>query len=98
MVDEWSLDQPLIRWFTTAVDGYCAAAASRFRRDEAVARLDAESSTFRRRDDFGVTSTHSSFRMNSSACSSESGRGGISRISSSAEAARMLVSFFGFDA
>ena len=32
----------------------------------------------------GVTSTHSSSRMNSSACSSESGRGGISRTSSSA--------------
>ena len=46
----------------------------------------------------GVTSTHSSLRMNSSACSSESGRGGISRISSSADEARMLVSFFGLDA
>ena len=30
---------------------------------------------------FGVTSTHSSSRMNSSACSSESGRGGIRRTS-----------------
>jgi predicted ATPase len=33
-------------------------------------------------------------RMNSSACSSESGRGGIRRTSSSAVAERMLVSFF----
>ena len=49
-----------------------------------VARFDAESSTLRRRIDFGVTSTHSSSRMNSSACSSESGRGGIRRTSSSA--------------
>ena len=59
--------------------------------------LAADSSTFRSRIDFGVTSTASSSRMNSSACSSESGRGGIRRTSSSADAARMFVSFFGFD-
>jgi hypothetical protein len=75
-----------------------APTVSRLRRDAAVARLDADSSTFRSRTECGVTSTHSSSRMNSSACSSESGRGGISRTSSSADAARMFVSFFGFDA
>ena len=42
----------------------------------------------------GVTSTHSSSRMNSSACSSDSGRGGIRRTSSSAVDERMFVSFF----
>jgi hypothetical protein len=36
--------------------------------------------------------------MNSSACSSESGRGGISRTSSSAVEERMFVSFFSFEA
>ena len=36
--------------------------------------------------------------MNSSACSSDSGRGGISRTRSSEPDARMFVSFFGFDA
>ena len=48
----------------------------------------------RSRIESGVTSTHSSSRMNSSACSSESGRGGISRTSSSEVEARMFVSFF----
>ena len=67
-------------------------------RDASVCRLPAESSTLRRRMLFGVTSTHSSSRMNSSACSSESGRGGIRRTSSSAVAERMLVSFFSLDA
>ena len=61
-------------------------------------RFDADSSTLRSRIDFGVTSTASSSRMNSSACSSESGRGGIRRTSSSADDARMFVSFFGFAA
>ena len=54
-------------------------------------RFDADNSTLRRRIDDGVTSTASSSRMNSSACSSESTRGGISRTSSSAEAARTFV-------
>ena len=45
-------------------------------------------------DELGVTSTHSSSRMNSSACSSDSGRGGIRRTSSSAVDERMFVSFF----
>src|SRR3989304_2300251 len=44
----------------------------------------------------GVTSTDSSSRMNSSACSSESGRGGIRRTSSSEVDERMFVSFFSF--
>src|SRR2546423_1683202 len=37
---------------------------------------------------FGVTSTHSSSRISSSACSSESGRGGMSRTVSSEPPAR----------
>ena len=44
----------------------------------------------------GVTSMHSSSRMNSSACSSDIGRGGIRRTSSSAVDERMFVSFFSF--
>jgi hypothetical protein len=59
-------------------------------------RFDASSTSLRRRMLTGVTSTHSSSRMNSSACSSESGRGGIRRTVSSADAARMFVSFFSF--
>src|SRR3954447_5843313 len=77
---------------------YAVAARSRFARDDSVCRVDADSSTFLSRIDCGVTSTASSSRMNSSACSSDSGRGGISRTVSSAAAARMFVSFLGFDA
>src|SRR5687767_3032325 len=62
----------------------------------AVCRRCADSSTLRRRTFWGVTSTHSSSRISSSACSSERTRAGISRTSSSAEAARMFVSFFSF--
>ena len=57
-------------------------------------RLPAFSSTLRRRTFFGVTSTHSSSRMNSRAWSSDSGRGGVRRMSSSLLDARMFVSFF----
>ena len=64
----------------------------------AVWRRCAESSTFRRRTLPGVTSTHSSWRMYSSAWSSESGRGGMRRTVSSALGARMFDSFFSFDA
>ena len=42
----------------------------------------------------GVTSTHSSSRMNSSACSSASSRFGINRVNSSDVDWRMFVSFF----
>src|ERR687883_533867 len=49
---------------------------------------------FLRRTLPGVTSTHSSSRMYSSAWSSESRRGGMSRTSSSAVDERMFVSFF----
>ncbi len=42
----------------------------------------------------GVTSTHSSSRQNSSACSSDSTACGISGTSTSPEDWRMLVSFF----
>ena len=51
---------------------------------------------FRRRMLDGVTSTSSSSLMNSIACSRPSLRGGISRIASSADEARMLVCFFSF--
>ena len=43
-----------------------------------------------------MTSTHSSSAMNSSACSSDIGRGGISFSKLSAVDERMLVSFFSF--
>src|SRR3984885_8884879 len=49
---------------------------------------------FRRRMDFGVTSTNSSSAMNSIAFSKVMSRGGISRMASSAEEERMLVCFF----
>jgi len=62
-----------------------------------LARFDADSSTLRRRIDFGVTSTHSSLRMNSSACSSESGRGGIRRNSSSGAESRSAYTWAGSD-
>ncbi len=52
------------------------------------------STTLRMRTVAGVTSTHSSSRQNSSACSSESWRCGISGTSTSEEDCRMLVSFF----
>src|ERR1017187_3344167 len=48
----------------------------------------------RRRIDTGVTSTNSSSRMNSMACSRFRMRGGTSLMASSAVDARMLVSFF----
>ncbi len=48
----------------------------------------------RRRTTLGVTSTHSSSAMNSSDCSSEKERAGVSRSNSSATDERMLVSFF----
>ena len=73
-------------------------ARSRLAREASVWRFVVESSTFRSRIDRGVTSTASSGRMNSSACSSESGRGGMRRTSSSAEAARTFVSFLGLEA
>src|SRR3954454_10316674 len=59
----------------TPVGGGQAAVASRsrFRLEAWDWRFCAESSTFRRRMLFGVTSTHSSSRMNSSACSSDNG-------------------------
>ena len=66
--------------------------------EAALCRFDWFSSTFRMRIDCGVTSTHSSSRMNSSACSSESGFGGISRTSSSELDAHMFVSFFSLHA
>ena len=66
------------------------------KRDAAVCRFWPDSSTFRSRTCSGVTSTHSSLLMNSSACSNDSGRGGISRTSSSAVDERMFVSFFSF--
>src|SRR6267154_365622 len=50
----------------------------------------------RRRMLDGVTSTSSSSLMNSMACSSPSLRGGMRRIASSADDARMLVCFFSF--
>src|SRR5581483_9249888 len=49
---------------------------------------------FRSRIDTGVTSTNSSSRINSMACSRFKMRGGTSRIASSAVDARILVSFF----
>jgi hypothetical protein len=52
------------------------------------------SSTLRNRMLFGVTSTHSSEAMNSSACSRDNVRGGVSLTVSSDEEARILVSFF----
>ncbi len=42
----------------------------------------------------GVTSTHSSSAISSRACSSDSGRGGISFSNASAVDDRMLLSFF----
>ena len=50
----------------------------------------------RRRMLDGVTSTSSSSLMNSIACSRPSLRGGIRRIASSADDARMFVCFFSF--
>jgi len=47
--------------------------------------------TLRRRTDCGVTSTHSSSAMNSSACSSDIGRGGINFSKLSDDDERMLV-------
>src|SRR5436190_4601360 len=90
---------PLLAWTALHTRYYTAVwrgvpAASRLLRDAAVCRFCAESSTFRSRMLFGVTSTHSSSRISSSACSSESGRGGIRRTVSSELAARMFVSFF----
>ena len=52
------------------------------------------STRFRRRMPLGVISTSSSSLMNSMACSSPRIRGGMSRIASSADEARMLVCFF----
>ncbi len=49
--------------------------------------------TLRRRTALGVTSTHSSSPMNSSACSSERESGGVRRSNSSAVEDRTLVSF-----
>jgi hypothetical protein len=49
---------------------------------------------FRRRTVDGVTSTSSSSLMNSTACSSPSRLGGMRRMASSADEARMLVCFF----
>ena len=65
-------------------------------REAAVWRFWAESSSFRSRTFVGVTSTHSSSLTNSSACSSDIGRGGIKRTSSSAEEERVFESFFSF--
>src|SRR5207342_1233543 len=62
----------------------------------AVCRRCADSSTLRRRTFWGVTSTHSSSRISSSAWSSERTRAGISRTSSSAEDERVFESFFSF--
>jgi hypothetical protein len=50
--------------------------------------------TLRRRTTLGVTSTHSSSAMNSSACSSEKFITGVRRSNSSAVEERMLFSFF----
>src|SRR6266508_481774 len=72
------------------------AASPRFARETLVCRFCADSSALRRRTWFGVTSTASSSRISSSACSSESGRGGTRRTSSSAVDERMFVSFFSF--
>ena len=58
------------------------------------ARSDWSSTTLRILTVEGVTSTHSSSLMNSSACSNESCSGGTRRTVSSAAAARMLVCFF----
>src|SRR6185503_15741620 len=76
--------------------GAQAGASPRALRLEAVWRLCADSWILRRRMSDGVTSTHSSSRMYSSAWSSESPRGGISRTVESADGARVLVSFFSF--
>ena len=53
-----------------------------------------DSSTLRIRTAAGVTSTHSSSRQNSSACSNDNARGGINRTNSSPVDDRMFVSFF----
>ena len=74
-------------------DGDGVAPAARFALD-AAARC--SSTTLRSRTLCGVTSTHSSSAMNSSACSSDIGRGGTRRTVSSEPAARLLVSFFSF--
>src|SRR5438552_3359753 len=52
------------------------------------------SARLRRRSDFGVTSSSSSSRIHSRHCSRFMMRGGVSRMLSSADEARMLVSFF----
>jgi len=57
-------------------------------------RIVACSTRLRRRRFFGVTSTSSSSLMNSIACSRPILRGGMRRIASSAEDARMFVCFF----
>jgi hypothetical protein len=60
------------------------------------ARSPASSTTLRIRTIPGVTSTHSSSRQNSRACSKESALCGMSGTSTSPEDWRMLVSFFSF--
>src|SRR5262245_5480595 len=86
----------VVRWVGARHAGAQTGARPRALRLAAVCRFCAESSILRSRMSDGVTSTHSSSRMYSSAWSSESHRGGISRTVESAEGARVFVSFFSF--
>ena len=72
----------------------CAAQRLARARARSFSRSCPDSTAFRSRTAEGVTSTHSSSRQNSSACSSDSCRCGMSRTSSSPVDERMLVSFF----